>query len=116
MSKPVIKNATLFVTVLGACLGLMAAGASSHAHQTASGVLSEIAYRSTATASYRHASGQSLSGFTAICNSTAPSSASHSHMRAARIFYRNTNPLIPRTSTLVVTRLARASLDGESRA
>lgn len=113
MSKLRIKNATVFVTVLGACLGLVAAGASSHAHRTASGVLSEIAYRSTGAVAYRHTSNQSPSGFTYICNQAAPSSASLGYNRAAKVFYRNANPLIPRKSTLVVTRLARASLDGD---
>lgn len=112
MSGLRIKNATLFVTVLGASLGLMAAGgASSHAHHTASGVLAEFAYRSTATAAY--VSNQSPAGFTDISHPAARSSGSLSEDQRAKVFYRNTNPPVTRKPTLVITRLARASLDSE---
>ena len=110
MSKLRINNTTLFVTVLGACLGLVAAGASSQARQTASSVLSEIAYRSSATISYRRASNKSLKR-TAVYNSPSWSFAAQSEYRAAAILYRNPNPLTASNHILVVTSLARASLD-----
>ncbi|MBD0372825.1 MAG: hypothetical protein ICV60_18415 [Pyrinomonadaceae bacterium] len=111
MSKLRINNATLFVTVLGAVLGLVAAGASSHAHRTGSGVLSEIASVTSATISYGHATNQGGSSFTDAYNSPAWSFASQSENAAAHLLYRNANHLTAVNHILVVTRLPRASLD-----
>lgn len=110
MSKLRIKNATLFVTVLSACLGLVAAGASSHARHTASSVLSEIAYPSGAPHSYRSATGKALK-LTARYNSPALSSAAQSENSGATILYRNPNPLTAANHILVVTSLPRASIE-----
>jgi hypothetical protein len=109
MSKLRIKNATLFVAVLSACLGLVAAGASSHARQTASTVLSEIAYPQAATVSYRSAS-KSLK-LTASYNSPALSFAAQSETGGAAILYRNPHPLTAANHILVVTSLPRASIE-----
>jgi hypothetical protein len=108
MSRRRINNATLFVTVLSACLGLVAAGASSHAHQTTSSVLSEIASRSGATVSYRYGAKQVLK-LRSLYNSPARSFASQSETGA--VLYRNTNPLTATSRILVVTRMPRASLE-----
>lgn len=111
MSKLRINNATVFVTILSACLGLVAAGASSQASQTASSVLSEIACRSSAGLSYGHASNQRAVSFTAIYNSPSWSFAAQSENRGATILYRNANPLTASNHILVITSLPRASLD-----
>ena len=110
MSKLRIKNATLFVAVLSACLGLVAAGASSHARQTASTVLSEIAYPSGASVSYRRAARKALK-LTARYNSPAFSFAAQSENSGATILYRNPNPLTAANHILVVTSLPRASIE-----
>jgi hypothetical protein len=111
MSKLRINNATLFVTVLGACLGLVAAGASSHAHQTTSSVLSEIASCSSATILYRYGANQAASSFTALYHSPARPFSAQGYKGAATASYRNTNPLTATSHILVVTTLARASLE-----
>jgi hypothetical protein len=111
MTKLRINNATLLLTVLGACLGLVAAGASSQAHQTASSVLSEIASATSANLSYRHSSKQSLK-LSAVYHSPARTFAAQSEKGAARVLYRNTNPSTPNSRILVITSLPRAALDG----
>lgn len=110
MSKLRIKNATLFVTVLSACLGLVAAGASSHAGQTASTVLSEIAYTASAPLSYGSAAKKALK-LAAAYNSPALSFASRGETVAANKLYRNPNPLSAGNHILVVTSLPRASIE-----
>lgn len=110
MSKLRIKNATLFVTVLSACLGLVAAGASSHARQAASTVLSEIAYPSGAAISYRSAASKARE-FTAACNRPALSFAAQSENSGAKILYSNPDPQAASRHILVVTSLPRASID-----
>jgi hypothetical protein len=111
MTKLRINNTTVFVTVLGACLGLVVAGASSPAHQTAASVLSEIASATSANLSYRHSSNQALQ-LTAVYHAAALPFALDSEKGAATVLYQNTNPSVPGRRILVVTRLARASLDG----
>lgn len=110
MSKLRIKNATLFVTVLSACLGLVAAGASSHARQTASAVLYEIAYPPGASVAYRSAASKSRA-LTAAYDSHAHSFAAQSENSRAKILYRNSNPLTASNHILVVTSLPRASIE-----
>jgi hypothetical protein len=110
MGRLRIKNATLFVTVLGACLGLVAAGASSQAHRTTTSFLSELATRSGVTVSYRYNAKQALK-LTSVYNSPARALASGSESSAALLLYQNTNPLTATRHILVVTTLARASLE-----
>jgi hypothetical protein len=111
MSKLRINNATIFVTVLGACLGLVAAGASSQARQTTSSVLSEIASCSSATISYRYGTHQAASNFTTLYHSPAQAFSTQGDKGAVTISYRNTNPTTATSHILVVTTLARASLE-----
>jgi hypothetical protein len=110
MSKLRIRNATLFVTVMSACLGLMAAGASSQAHQTASTVLSEIVSVTGGAISYRHASNRALKR-TARYHSHPQSFMARSEDRAAVVSRQSTLPPIARDRILVITSLARASLE-----
>jgi hypothetical protein len=109
MGRLRIKNATLFVTVLGACLGLVAAGASSQAHQATTSFLSELATRSGVTVSYRYSAKRALK-LTSVYNSPARARAIGSESGAA-VLYQNTNPLTATRHILVVTTLARASLE-----
>lgn len=111
MNKLRVNNATVFVTVLSACLGLLVAGASSQAHRTASSVISEIASVTSANLSYRHASNQA-GKLAAAYDSPAQPVAFQSEKVAAAILYRNTNTIPGSSRILVVTSLARASLEG----
>jgi len=110
MSKLRIKNAALFVTVLSACLGLVAAGASSHARQTASTVLSEIAYPTGGGISYRSAASKALK-LTLPYHWPARSLAARSENSGASVLCRNPNPLTTLNHILVVTSLPRASIE-----
>jgi hypothetical protein len=105
-----INNATLFVTVLSACLGLVAAGASSHAQRSASYSLSEITSATSAQPVYRRASRQALKR-RPVYNSLALPFVSQNEERAAQVLYRNTNPFTSFHQTLVVTHLPRASIE-----
>ncbi|HEV7844365.1 MAG TPA: hypothetical protein VGO69_11760 [Pyrinomonadaceae bacterium] len=110
MSKLRINNATVFVTVLSACLGLVVAGASSQAHQTASSVLSGITSATNANLSYSRSASQSLKR-TAAYTSHSLLFASRSEHKAPKVLYKNTNPLTASHHILVVTHMPRASLD-----
>jgi hypothetical protein len=110
MNRVRLNNATVFVTVLGVCLGLMAAGASSEAHRTAKSVLSDITSATSANLAYAHASGQSLT-HTAIYNSTALPFASSGENGSASILYRNPNLQSASRTILIVTHMPRASID-----
>jgi hypothetical protein len=110
MSKLRINNATLFVTVLGACLGLMAAGASSQARQTASSVLSEITSATSANLSYSRSASQALKR-TAAYAPRSLSFASRNGQQAPKVLYTNTTPLTASHRILVITHMPRASLD-----
>ncbi|HEY0321595.1 MAG TPA: hypothetical protein VGC66_11600 [Pyrinomonadaceae bacterium] len=109
MSKLRIKNTTLFVTVLSACLGLVAAGASSQVNQTASSVLSEITSATSANLSYSRSSNQSLK--LAAYTSRLLPFASQSKIKAPKVLYKNRTALTASHQILVVTRMPRASLD-----
>lgn len=110
MSKLRINNATVFVTVLSACLGLVAAGASSQAHQTASSVLSEITSATSANLSYSRSANHALKR-TAAYAPRSLSFASRSQHQAPKVLYSNTTPLTASRRILVITHMPRASLD-----
>lgn len=104
------NNAPIFVTVLSACLGLIVAGAPSRVHRTASSVLSEIAAATSVNLSYSHSSKQTLR----LAATFAPSPltfVSQSETEPSRILYQSRTPLAASNRILVVTRLARASLN-----
>lgn len=113
MTRFRINNPTLFVTVLSACLGLMAAGVSSQAHQTASSVFSEMAAVTSASGSYRHTQNQSLK-LTVAYNSRPLAYAVQGNSEPSEALYKNRQAFTPIHQILVVTRLARASLDSLS--
>jgi hypothetical protein len=110
MTRLRINNAPFFVTMLSACLGLMAAGASSQAHQTASSVLSEIAAVTSASHSYIHSSNQALKLAVAFNSNPLPD-AFQSNREPSVALYENRKALTASHQLLVVTHLARASLD-----
>jgi ABC-type phosphate transport system substrate-binding protein len=111
MSKLRINNATLFVTVLSACLGLVAAGASSQVNQTASSVLSEITSATSANLSYSRSSNQGLKLAAAYTSRLLPFAA-QSAQKAPKVLYKNRPALTASHQILVVTRRSpRASLD-----
>ncbi|MCA1557149.1 MAG: hypothetical protein LC731_01260 [Acidobacteria bacterium] len=110
MSKLRINNATLFVTVLSACLGLVAAGASSHARPSASCALSEITSATSANLQYGCASVQAHKR-APVYMSRTPLVAFHSAAEAPQVLYKNRNPLTSRSQILVVTRMPRASIE-----
>jgi hypothetical protein len=105
-----INHAPLFVTLLSASLGLMAAGASWQARQTATSVLSEIAAVTSAQCVYGHASSQTLK-LPAAYSSKPLAFASRSQSKSPEVGSTNSIPFTPGNRILVVTRLARASLD-----
>lgn len=104
-----INNATLFVTVLSACLGLVAAGASSHARPSAAYSLSEISSATSAVPYYRRASRQALKR-TPVYNSLALPFISQNEERAAQVLYKVADPHTAFHQTLIVTHLPRASI------
>lgn len=110
MTRLKVNNAPFFVTVLSACLGLVAAGVPARAHQTASSVLSEIAATACANGSYLHSSNQSLK-LTAVYNSPTLPRAFLRQPEPPKVQYKNSTPLISNHQILVVTRMPRASLD-----
>lgn len=110
MTKLRINNATVFVTVLSACLGLVAAGASSQVNQTASLVLSEITSATSANLSYSRSSNQSLK-LAAAYNARLLPCASQSKIKAPKVLYKNRISLTASQQILVVTRMPRASLN-----
>lgn len=110
MTRLKVNNTPFFVTVLSACLGLVAAGVPARAHQRASSVLSEIAATACANGAYLHSSNQSLK-LTAVYNSHPLPDAFESDPEPPKVQYKNRNPLASNQQILVVTRMPRASLD-----
>jgi hypothetical protein len=110
MSKLRINNATVFVTVLSACLGLLVAGASAQAQQATSSVLSEITSATSANFSYSRSSNQALKLAAAYHPRLLPF-ASQSKIKRPKVLYKLAHPLTASHHILVVTRMPRASLD-----
>jgi hypothetical protein len=116
MNRLRINHTPIFVTVLSACLGLVVTGAPTRVHQKASSVLSEIAAVTTANLSYSTSSNQAL-GLTALALGAQPRiPASYSEAIRPALLYRNANTSTACNRILVVTRLARASLDNPAAA
>src|SRR2546423_11354597 len=103
MSKLRINNATVFVTVLSACLGLVVAGATSQAQQAASSVLSEITSATSANLSYSRSAHQALKRSTYASRSLP--FASQRENKAPKVLYKNPHPLTASHQILVVTRM-----------
>ena len=110
MSKLRINNATLFITVLSACLGLVAAGASSHARPSGADALSEMTSATSANLQYGRASKQAHKR-KAPYTASAHVFASRSVIRAPEALYKTRNPLTAYSQILVVTRMPRASIE-----
>ena len=113
MNRVRLNNATVFVTVLSACLGLLVIGATSQAHGTASSVLNELASAASANLSYSHSSNQGLKLAAAFSSSHLDFAVKHETVLAQPL-YKNTRALTDRNRTLVITHMPRASLDSVS--
>jgi hypothetical protein len=108
-----ITNASLFVTVLSACLGLVMTGVPAHAH-TQQGIASAV-NRSQALAvgvpPAQQLSPQQARKLAAVSNSYFQIAACQPpHGEPTEVVYQNTRALTGVNSILVVTRLARAGL------
>lgn len=111
MNRVRLNNATVFVTVLSACLGLVVIGATSQSHRTSASVLSELASAASANLSYSHSSNQGLKLAAAFSSSSLPLALKH-EANPAETLYKNTRALNDRDKILVITRrAARASLE-----
>ena len=113
MNRTRVNNATVFVTVLSACLGLLVIGATSQAHGTASSVLNELASAASANLSYSHSSSQGLKLAAAFGSSPQPFVVK-GETEQAQTLYKNTRALTDRNQILIVTHMPRASLDSMS--
>jgi hypothetical protein len=106
-----ITNASLFVTVLSACLGLSMTGASAHARAKprASAAVNE-SQALVFQAFSQHLSPQHVRKLAATNNSYFQIAVCHAQGEPPENFYKNTRALIDKNRLLVVTRLPRAWL------
>lgn len=106
-----ITNASLFVTVLSACLGLSMTGASSYAHaqQGTSAAVNE-SQALVFQAFSQHLSPQQVRKLAATNNSYFQIAVCQSQGEPEENFYKNTRALIDKNQLLGVTRLPRAAL------
>ncbi|HEX8143349.1 MAG TPA: hypothetical protein VF553_12185 [Pyrinomonadaceae bacterium] len=106
-----INNASLFVTVLSACLGLVMTGVPAHAHtQPGIGVAVERSQALVAGTTSQQLSPQQARKLAAAANSYFQIAACHIRLEPAEVFYHNTLALSGTDQLLVVTRLPRAGL------
>jgi hypothetical protein len=106
-----ITNASLFVTVLSACLGLVMTGvpARAHAQQGIRTAVNESQALVTSVTA-QHLSPQQARRFAATGNSYFQLAVCRAHGETARLFYQNPRALNDKDQVLVVTRLPRAGL------
>jgi hypothetical protein len=107
-----ITNASLFVTVLSACLGLVMTGVPAPAH-TQQGIATAV-NRSQAlvagNAASQQLSPQQARKLSALSNSYFQIAVCQAQNESAATFYQNSRALTDVNRILVVTRLARAGL------
>ncbi|HEX8776395.1 MAG TPA: hypothetical protein VF735_22690 [Pyrinomonadaceae bacterium] len=103
-----ITNASLFVTVLSACLGLVMTGVPAHAH-TQPGLAAAV-NRSQALVAGAASQPQQARKLAAVSNSYFQIAACQPAGEPAEVFYQNNKALTNLNRLLVVTRLPRAGL------
>jgi hypothetical protein len=112
MHRARINNTTIFVTVLSACLGLVAAGLPpAQAHQAVSSNFNELAAASCARGSYQHSLSRVLKLTAAAHSPRSLPFAAGRDPKPTEILYQNSEAPAGGTRFLIVTHLARASLD-----
>jgi hypothetical protein len=114
MQTPRITSASLFVTVLSACLGLAVTGLpAAHAH-TQDGIRTAVSKSQALAvgAAAQQLSPQQARKLAAVSNSFFQVAACHVHSEQAAPLYENSRALISKTRLLLVTRLPRAALIG----
>ncbi len=104
-----ITNASLFVTVLSACLGLSMTGASSQI-QAQQGAAVNESQALVFNAFSQHLSPQQVRKLAASNNSYFQVAICHTQGEPAEAVYQNTRALTDKNQLLVVTRLPRAAL------
>ena len=106
-----ITNASLFVTVLSACLGLAMTGVPAHAH-TQQGIATAVnrSQALVAGAASQQLSPQQARKLAAASNPYFQMAACHVHVERVEVFYQNTRALSNKDQLLIVTRLPRAAL------
>jgi cytochrome c5 len=106
-----ITNASLFVTVLSACLGLAMTGihAQAHAQQGIKTAVNESQALVTSVTA-QHLSPQQARRFAATGNSYFQLAVCHAQGETAAPLYQNPKALTRKDRILVVTRLPRAAL------
>ena len=107
-----ITNASLFVTVLSACLGLSMTGVSAqtHAQHGAGASVTESHALVLKAFSQHHLSPQKIRKLAATNSSYLQIAVCHAEGEPAKIFYQNSRALTDKNRILVVTRLPRAAL------
>jgi hypothetical protein len=106
-----ITNASLFVTVLSACLGLVMTGVPAHAH-TQQGIATSVnrSQALVAGAASHQLSPQQARKLAAAANSYFQIAACPAACEPAEVLYQNHRALTDKNRILVVTRLPRAGL------
>ncbi|HEX8137251.1 MAG TPA: hypothetical protein VF544_06645 [Pyrinomonadaceae bacterium] len=115
MQTPRITSASLFVTVLSACLGLAMAGLPmAHAH-TQEGIRTAVSKSQALAvgATVQQLSPQQARKLAAVSNSYFQVADCHLSSDEAAPVYENSRALISKNRLLVVTRLPRAALIGD---
>lgn len=109
-----ITNASLFLTVLSACLGLSMTGASAQTHaqqqQGAGSAVTESHAFVLKAFSQHHLSQQQVRKLAAANSSYFQLNVCHAEGEPAAVFYQNSRALTDKNQLLVVTRLPRAAL------
>ena len=107
-----ITNASLFVTVLSACLGLSLTGVSAqtHAQQKGAGAAVNESHVLVLKAFSHHLSPQQVRKLAAANSSYFQINVCHVEGEPSAIFYQNSRALGDKNGLLVVTRLPRAAL------
>lgn len=106
-----ITNASLFVTVLSACLGLVMTGVPAHAH-TQPGIITAVngSQALVAGAASQQLSPQQARKLAAVSNSYFQIAACQPQGEPAEVLYQNHRAFADVNRILVVTRLPRADL------
>jgi hypothetical protein len=109
MHKLRLNNATFFVTVMSACLGLLIGGVplEAHARQGSANAADKSQSATNATEPESPAQAQKLA---ATYNSAFSMGGCREHGEPAEVFYTNTRALADNDQVLIVTRLPRAGL------
>jgi hypothetical protein len=113
MHTPRITNASLFVTVLSACLGLLMTGVPTAHAQTQQGIRTAVSKSqalAAASATYQQSSPQQARKLAAAAGSYFRFDAACADSQPAQLLYQNSRALTDKDQLLVVTRLPRAGL------